>query len=94
MLKNAYFLEKDVKYRFSVGCSAPEPPLASGGWGIRPQTPALLLPPTITTLSSSFLALNVYYYLIITTYFKIITFKKEQIFYLQNFCGYFSLQTL
>jgi len=37
--------------------------LASGGWELRPQTPALLLPPTITTLSSLFLALNAIYYL-------------------------------
>jgi len=28
MLKNAYFLEKDVKNRLSVGGPAPEPPLA------------------------------------------------------------------
>jgi len=63
MLKNAYFLEKDVKNRFSIGGLAPKPPLASGGRGLRPQTPTLLLPPTITTLSSSFLALNAVYYL-------------------------------
>jgi len=50
MLKNAYFI------------ASTEPPLASGGWGLRSQTPALLLPPTITTLSSSFLALNAVYY--------------------------------
>jgi len=56
LLKNAYFLEKTVKNRRSVGGSAPEPPLASGGWGLGSQTPALLLSPTITTLSSSFLA--------------------------------------
>jgi len=61
MLKNAYFLEKDVKIHFSVGGSAPEPPLASGGWGVRPPTPAVLLRPTITTLSSSLLALNAVY---------------------------------
>jgi len=59
MLKNAYFLE-NCKNRLSVGGSVPEPLFASGGWGIRPQTPALLLPPTITTLSSSFLVLNVF----------------------------------
>jgi len=45
MLKNAYFLEKDVKNRRSVGGSAPELPLASGGCWRRSQTPALLLPP-------------------------------------------------
>jgi len=64
MLKtDAYFLEKDVRNRLSVGGPAPEPPLASGGWGLGPQTPALFLSPTITTLSSSFLALNAVYYL-------------------------------
>jgi len=52
MLKNAYFLEKDVKNRLSVGSSALESPLA---------TPALLLLPTVITLSSSFLALNTVY---------------------------------
>jgi len=31
MLKNVYLLEKTVKNRRSVGGSAPEPPLASGG---------------------------------------------------------------
>jgi len=62
MLKNAYFLEKAVKNCLSVGGSAPEPPFASGGWGLRPQIPALLLSPTITSLSSSCLALNAFYY--------------------------------
>jgi len=62
MLKNAYFLENNYKNRLSVGTTAPEPLFTSGGWGIRPQTPALLLPPTITTLSRSFLALNAFYY--------------------------------
>jgi len=48
MLKNAYFFE-DVKNRFNIGGSVSELPL--------------LLPPTITTLSSSFLTLNAVYYL-------------------------------
>jgi len=61
VLKNAYFLEKDVKDCLSVDGSAPERPLVSGGWGLRSKTPALLLPPTIITLSSSFLALNTLY---------------------------------
>jgi len=39
MLKNAYFLEKTVKNRLSVEGSAPKPPFASGGSGLRPQTP-------------------------------------------------------
>jgi len=34
---------------------------ASGGWELRFQTPVLLLSPAITTLSSSFIALNVFY---------------------------------
>jgi len=55
MFKKAYFGEKNCKNRLSVGGSAPEPPFASGGWGWSPQTPALLLPLTITTLSSAFL---------------------------------------
>jgi len=42
--------------------SALEPPFASGGWELRSQPPALLLPPTLTTLSSSFLALNAFHY--------------------------------
>jgi len=61
MLKNAFF-GKNAKNRLSDGGSAPEPLFASGGWGFRPQTTALLLPPTMTTLSNSFLALNAFYY--------------------------------
>jgi len=38
-----------------------EPVLASSDWGFHAQTPALLLLPTITTLSSSFLALIMLY---------------------------------
>jgi len=34
---------KNCKNRLSVGGSAPEPLFASGGWGLRPQTPELLL---------------------------------------------------
>jgi len=60
MLKNAYFWGKNCKNCLSVGRSAPKPPLACGGWRFRPQTPALLLPPTITTLSSLFLVLNTF----------------------------------
>jgi len=54
--------EKICKNRLSVGGSISELPFASGGWGLRPQTPVLLLSPTITSLSSSFLALNAFYY--------------------------------
>jgi len=83
MFKNAYFFGKNVKNRLSVGGSAPEPPLASGIWGLRPQTSALLLPPTITTLSSSFLTLNTVYY----------PSMKERFLILPHFCTYFSLWT-
>jgi len=58
MLKN---LEKTVKIA-SAFASGGLPPFAFGGWGLRPQTPALLLSSTITTLSSLFLALNAFYY--------------------------------
>jgi len=58
MLKNAYFLERICKIRLSVGGFVSEPPLASGGWKLCTQTPALLLLPIITTLSSSFQALT------------------------------------
>jgi len=44
MLKNAYFFE-------NVKIAAASLPFASDGWGFRPQTPTLLLSPTITTLS-------------------------------------------
>jgi len=46
MLKNAYFLEKDVKNRLSVGGSAPESPFAFGGWGLRspPPDPRVVTP--------------------------------------------------
>jgi len=43
-MKMLYFFEKKKKKdklenRRSVGGSAPKPSLASGGWGLRPQTP-------------------------------------------------------
>jgi len=37
MQKNALFFGKNCKNRRNVGDSAPKPPLASGGWGLRPQ---------------------------------------------------------
>jgi len=52
---------KNCKNLLGVGGSATEPLLASGGWGSAPQTPALLLPPAITTLSSLFLTRNAFY---------------------------------
>jgi len=41
MFKNVYFLKKkkkeNIKSRLSVGGSVPEPPIASGGLGLRPR---------------------------------------------------------
>jgi len=45
--------------------SGPKPRLASGGWGLRPQTPALLLSPTAIAFVehvTRLLALDVLYY--------------------------------
>jgi len=47
------FGKKTVKISAAPGGSAPEPAFAFGSWGLRLQTPALLLPFAITTLSSS-----------------------------------------
>jgi len=44
------FFGKKTKNRLSVGGTAAEHPIASGGWELRPQNPALLLSPSITTL--------------------------------------------
>jgi len=87
MLKNAYFLEKKTVKIVSASGAPPDPSFASGGWG-----PALLLPPTITTLSSSFLSVKC----------SFITLKKEQNNSSKMFCFWFfrtlvpifSLQTL
>jgi len=48
-------LEKSCKNLLSV------PPFSSGGWELCPQTPKMLLPPAITTLSSSSLTHNTLY---------------------------------
>jgi len=48
------FGKKKCKISAAPGGSAPEPAFASVGWRLRPQTPALLLPLAITTLSSPF----------------------------------------
>jgi len=39
MPKNAYFSEKGYKIAATPKGGAPKPPLASGGWGLRPQAP-------------------------------------------------------
>jgi len=62
MPKNAYFLEKGCKIAAATGDSAPEPPLASGGWGLRPQTPALLLPFINIDLSKYVFSVKLFYY--------------------------------
>jgi len=60
MPKNAQFLEKCCKI---AAAPAPEPPLASGGWGLRPQTSVLLFPLTDKDLpKSAFLALKLFHY--------------------------------
>jgi len=55
-------LKKTVKNRLSVGGPAPNPVCLQRLGRLRPQTPTLLLPPTITALLSSFLALNAFYF--------------------------------
>jgi len=57
MLKNAYFLEKKTVKIASASGARPQTTVCFCS-----QTLALLLQPTITTLSSSFLALNAGYY--------------------------------
>jgi len=60
------FLSCKIAIASGIPCS--QPPLASGRWGLHPHTSALLLPSTITTLSSSFLsiiALNRLYFIIL-----------------------------
>jgi len=77
--------------RLSVGGRALEPPFAFRRPAVCPPAPALLLSLTITTLSSSFLAINAFYH----------PQKKNKItavifllLLLSHFCTYFSLQTL
>jgi len=51
MPENAYFLEKCCKIAAAPEGSAPEPPLASGGWRLLPQTSTLLFQRTDIDLS-------------------------------------------
>jgi len=62
MSKNAYFLVKGCKIAAAPGGLAPEPPLASGDWGLRPQTPTLLLPFTDIDLSNYLSSVKLFYY--------------------------------
>jgi len=56
-------LEKKAVNCRSVGGGAPEPPLNSGHWGLRPQTPALLLFPNVVAFVECVsIALNIRYY--------------------------------
>jgi len=58
-----YFLEKSCKIAAAPRRSVPEPPLASGGWGLFPQTLELLLSLTdVDSSESAFLALTLFYY--------------------------------
>jgi len=88
MLKNAYFGEKNVKISSVVGGSTPEPPFASGDWGLCPQIPALLLSPAITSFYGSILSHNAFYSLLkeekITTAYVLLLL-------LSHFFSYFSL---
>jgi len=59
MLKNALEKLQKLPQRRELRLRTP---LAYGGWGFRPQIPALLLPPTMAILSRSFLMLNTIYY--------------------------------
>jgi len=90
MLKYAYFLGKNCKNRLSVEGSAPEPPFASEGWGLSPQTPRCYSP---------------YYYKFVefVSSVKCILFrsKKNQVttanvlpLFLPHFYTYFLIQTL
>jgi len=64
MPKMRIFWNKNSKNYLSVGVSAPEPLLTTAGLELclPPQTPMLLLLPTIASLSSLFLALIAFYY--------------------------------
>jgi len=53
MLKMRIFWKNTVKIATASS-------IASGNWGLGPQTSASLFSPTITTLSSSFLPLNAF----------------------------------
>jgi len=87
----AYFLGKNYKDRLSVGGSAPEPPFASSGWGLGLQTPALLLPLTITNLSNLFLVLNA---ILFRSKKNQVTTANLQPLPLPHFCTYFLIQTV
>jgi len=57
MLKNAYFFGKKTVKIASASGAPPPNPVSLRRLGLRLQTPALLLLPTIAALTSSFLAL-------------------------------------
>jgi len=61
MVKNACF-EKTRKIAAALGGFAPKPHLASGSWGLRSQTPELLLSSPVTVIFNA----------------NVITVKKER----------------
>jgi len=83
MLKNAYFLEKNVKNRLSVEDSAPEPSLAPVAGGC-PRTSRVVTPAYYCN----------FFKFISSSRVRFITLKKEEYLLLPNFCTYFSLRTL
>jgi len=80
MLKNLLVLEKNCKDRLSVGGSAPNPSLATGGWRLCPQTAAFLLLPAIATFYGLFLAPNAFYYIKKNNYSKWSAFAFTEAF--------------
>ena len=51
------FLQKNAKFS-SAGGFAPRPPLASGGWGLRPQTPKTAPPLRISGYAPEWVSKN------------------------------------
>jgi len=62
MLKNAHFLEKSCKNRFSIGGSAPEPTLPPAAGGSAPRPPRYYSSLLLQLFAIRFLAINVFYY--------------------------------
>jgi len=61
-LKMRIFLKKAVKLLQRQGIRPLKSPLASSGWGLRPQTPVLLLSLININLTKCFSVLNLFYY--------------------------------
>jgi len=56
------FQKEGCKITAAPGTFAPEPPLAFGGWELRPQTPAFLLPLTDIKLSKYVSSVKIFSY--------------------------------